>query len=196
MIVDFNQGGTQYAANNKIYLQGNKLLISEPGEWALDSATQTLYYWPRDADSMAAGTLSVVATTTQRVIDFRGETWDPSGVVTGVDVSGLVLSGSDFAANFTLFKRTNDTPLKYREAMVRFENATDCGLIDCALLDAGHSAVWMQGFTQNHTVTGNRIERPVRTQAICCCLCFMGVFWQIACDYRGSAGSSSKGSIR
>ena len=36
---------------------------------------------------------------------------------------GLVLSGSDFGANFTLFDRTNDTPVKYREGMVRFENS-------------------------------------------------------------------------
>ena len=73
--------------------------------------------------------------------------------------SGVVLSGSDFTYNYQLFTRTNDTPLRFREGMVRFENAADISLTDSALLDAGFSALWLQGFAQNITATGNRIER-------------------------------------
>ena len=40
-------------------------------------------------------------------------------------MSGLVLSGSDFAAEYVLFSRPNDTPAAMREGMVRFENASD-----------------------------------------------------------------------
>jgi hypothetical protein len=143
--VTFEKDTGKLQANNKIYLQGARQLISEVGEWALDSTAQppTVYYWPRDAAAFAAGTAHVVATTTIRVLDFRGESWEPppppppaadggdddeadsadGGLVTAVDVIGLVLSGSDFGANFTLFDRTNDTPVKYREGMVRFENS-------------------------------------------------------------------------
>ena len=105
------------------------------------------------------------------MIDFRGESWAPNNLVRAVDVSGLVLSGSDFDANFTLFERTNDTPLQYREGMVRFENSSDCSLQDCALLDAGHSAIWLQGYAQNHIIKGNRIERPGF-----CGLFFQGIY--------------------
>eukprot|EP01048_Picozoa_sp_COSAG05_P001138 COSAG05_NODE_37_length_27688_cov_18.080394_10_plen_397_part_00 len=151
----------QYAANARVYVQGAKQLISEGGEWALDSRAATLFYWPRDFAAMAAGTLRIVASTSTRILDFRGETWrEDGGVVSGVDVEGLVLSGSDFASNFTLFQRTNDTPLRFREGMVRFENASDCVLRNCALLDAGHSAVWLQSFAQNITLVGNHIARP------------------------------------
>jgi hypothetical protein len=45
--VNFEQGDPKQSANDRIFLQGDRKLISEPGEWALDSATQTLYYWPR-----------------------------------------------------------------------------------------------------------------------------------------------------
>jgi hypothetical protein len=145
--VTFEKDTGTLQANNKICLQGAWQLISEAGEWALDSTAQppTVYYWPRDVAAFAAGTAHVVATTTTRVLDFRGESWEPpppppaaaaladgdddeadsadGGLVTGVDVSGLVLSGSDFGANFTLFDRTNDTPVKFREGMVRFENS-------------------------------------------------------------------------
>eukprot|EP01043_Picozoa_sp_COSAG02_P010571 COSAG02_NODE_373_length_23594_cov_6.892190_18_plen_415_part_00 len=143
--VTFEKDTGLLQANNKIYLQGAWQLISEAGEWALDSTAQppTVYYWPRDATAFVAGNAHIVATTTTRVLDFRGESWEPpppraaaladgdddeadsadGGLVAGVDVSGLVLSGSDFGANFTLFDRTNDTPVKYREGMVRFENS-------------------------------------------------------------------------
>ena len=57
--MSFEPGGDQYRANNKVYLQGPHQLISEAGEWGLDSASATLYYWPRDAQAMEAGFSSV-----------------------------------------------------------------------------------------------------------------------------------------
>jgi hypothetical protein len=83
-------------------------------------------------------------------------------MASGIDVSGVVLSGSDFAANYLIFSnaRTNDTPEKLREGMVRTENASDITFDNCALLDAGHSAFWLQGFSQNITVSNCWIERP------------------------------------
>ena len=183
--VDFEKGGKQYSANDKIYLQGPHQLISEAGEWSLDSATSKLYFWPRDQAAMAAGTAQIVATTTVRVLDFRGESWD--NLTMGVDVSGIVLSGSDFDSDFLLFNRTNDMPVRFREGMVRFENASDCSLEDSALLDAGHSAVWLQGYAQNISIRGNKIERPGF-----CGVYFQGIYpgdtWAIS-----SSSSSGEG---
>ena len=61
--VSFQEGGGTYAANNKIYLQGAHQLISEPGEWALDSKATppTVYYWPRDTAAMESGTAHIVS---------------------------------------------------------------------------------------------------------------------------------------
>ena len=158
--VTFRAKQSNFAANDKIFLQGDKALISEPGEWALESSTGMLYLWPRDEAAMVAGRAEVVAMTTTRVFDFRGSGWEPKDLATAIDVEGIVLSGSDFASEFILFRRGNDTPLAMREGMVRFENATDCSVTNSALLDAGHSAFWLQGLSQRIRLEGNRIERP------------------------------------
>jgi hypothetical protein len=71
--VKFQAKQSNFRANDKIFVQGDKSLISEPGEWALDSAAGMLYLWPRDEAAMAAGHADVVALTTTRVFDFKGE---------------------------------------------------------------------------------------------------------------------------
>ena len=157
--VTFKAKQSSFSANDKIYVQGDKALISEPGEWALESATGMLYLWPRHEAAMVGGTADVVVLTTTRIFDFKGTDWE-QGLTTAIDVDGIVLSGSDFASEFVLFRRGNDTPLSMREGMVRFENATDISVKNCALLDAGFSAFWFQGKSQNIRVEGNRIERP------------------------------------
>ena len=43
-------------------------------------------------------------------------------------------------------------------AQVYLENATGITIAGCALLAAGQSAVWMQGWAQNNTITGNLIK--------------------------------------
>ena len=43
-------------------------------------------------------------------------------------------------------------------AQVYLENATGITIAGCALLAAGQSAVWMQGWAQNNTITGNLIR--------------------------------------
>ena len=63
--VSFQEGGGAYKANNKIYLQGAHQLISEPGEWGLDSEAvpPTVYYWPRDASAMEMGGAHIVSSS-------------------------------------------------------------------------------------------------------------------------------------
>lgn len=160
--VQFASGAAGFGANSRIYLQGDKALISHAGEWALDSREGLLYYWPRDQVAMASGQLHVLATSTTRVLDIRGEGWSAGQLATGIDVDGIVFSGSDFSASYTLFSpdRSNDTPFPLREGMVRLENASDVTVANCAMMDAGHSAVWLAGFAQNLTFRGNWIERP------------------------------------
>jgi hypothetical protein len=61
--VGFQKGAGAYAANNKIYIQGAHQLISEPGEWALDSKATppAVYYWPRDTSAMQNGSAHIVS---------------------------------------------------------------------------------------------------------------------------------------
>ena len=45
-----------------------------------------------------------------------------------------------------------------QQGQVYLENATGITIAGCALLAAGQSAVWMQGWAQNNTITGNLIK--------------------------------------
>ena len=57
--ITFAAKQSSFSANGKIYLQGDKALISEPGEWALESSTGMLYLWPRDETAMATGKVTI-----------------------------------------------------------------------------------------------------------------------------------------
>lgn len=158
--IHFGPGSGAFSCNDKVYLQGSLHLLSEPGEWALDSNAGLVYYWPRDSEVMAAG-LRVVATTTKRVIDIRGSRYDQAA--RGLHFDGLTVSGSDFGTEYVLWSPSdvpNSTPLPLREGMVRVENATDIAITRCRLLDAGQSAVWVEGYAINVSVTDTWIERP------------------------------------
>ena len=162
--MSFDGGGSNtWTANHLCFLQGPKELITEPGEWSLEHADGMLYYWPRNQAAMETGEAEIVAATTKRVLDIRGDGWAVEQRATAIDFIGIVFSGSDFSPEYGIFTsgyRQNDTPVKYREGLVRIENASDVTVTDCAVLDAGHSAFWLQGFVQNVTITGNWIERP------------------------------------
>ena len=45
-----------------------------------------------------------------------------------------------------------------QQGQLYFENASDITVTGCELLAAGQSTVWMQGFAQNNTITGNIIR--------------------------------------
>lgn len=85
--VQFAQGRAM-GANNRVFLQGDKTLISEAGEWALEHATGLLYYWPRDQAAMGDGSSHILAASTPRVLDIRGEGWSQSELATAIDIDG------------------------------------------------------------------------------------------------------------
>jgi hypothetical protein len=92
--------GLTMSANDKVYLQGGTALISEPGEWALDSTTKFVHYWPHDEEvaMMKAGELSVVAVTTKVVLDIAGESF--SDLAQGLVFENFQIKGSDFDADY------------------------------------------------------------------------------------------------
>ena len=53
----------------------------------------------------------------------------------------------------------NTSPLAVREGMVRVENATDISVTNCILQDAGHAAVWLEGYSMNVTIDRCWLER-------------------------------------
>ena len=147
--------------NNKAYLQGALPFLDEPGEWVLLPSSGQLFYWPWDTESLQPGSATpIVAATAAAAVDFRGSS--SSQPVQGISIQGLELRGSDFTPDgaYRVFPagRSNDTPAPTNTGMVRLENAANISLLGCRLLQAGLSAVFLQGWAQNITVEGCWIE--------------------------------------
>ena len=171
--VTFTNGAA--SANSRLYLQGAKSLISEPGEWALDSAATTVYYYPHP-DELAAmenGSLSIFATTATTVVDIRGAGFDAASLAHDIVFTGIKVQGSDFGPVFysDASYDSDTSPCKraitqteaykqlHNQGMVRVENATRVAVVDSWLLDAGYSAFWLEGWAQNVTIAGNVVSR-------------------------------------
>ena len=173
MSVNFEPGAA--GVGPRVYLQGAKSLISEPGEWALDSGAGTLYYYPHP-DELAAmenGSLSVFATTATVVLDIRGAGFDSASLAHDIVFTGIGVQGSDFGPSFNSdasydsdtspCKRSITQTEAYKElhnqGMVRVENASRVAVVDSWLLDAGYSGFWLEGWAQNVTIARNVVTR-------------------------------------
>jgi hypothetical protein len=142
--------------NDKVYLQGPKELIDEPGEWAHDPSSGLLFYWPLDAAFAAP----VVAVSAAAALQFAGA---PGGApVTDISLEGLEVRGSGFTpdGSYRVFPpgRPNDFPAPTDSGLVRIEGAARISLLRCKLLHAGLSAVWVSREAVNVTVRGCWIE--------------------------------------
>ena len=142
--------------NDKVYLQGPKELIDEPGEWAHDPSSGLLFYWPLDAAFAAP----VVAISSTAALQFAGV---PGGApVTDISIEGLEVRGSGFTPDgaYRVFPpgRPNDFPAPTDSGLVRIEGAARISLLRCRLLQAGLSAVWVSREARNVTVRGCWIE--------------------------------------
>ena len=147
--------------NDKVYLQGPKEFIDEPGEWALEPATGLLYYWPLDPASVTpAASVPIVASPAAAAIEFKGVAG--GAAVADIVVDGLEVRGSGFTPDgaYRLFTpgRTNDFPSPSDSGMVRVEDAARISLLNCKLLNAGLSAVWLSHAAANVTVRGCWLE--------------------------------------
>ncbi|THF84163.1 right-handed parallel beta-helix repeat-containing protein [Cohnella fermenti] len=124
----------------RYYVQGALELLDEPGEFYLDSTADQLYYRPR---SLPIGNQSIVAPTTDRLIQFKGSS--QTTPVANIRLQGLTLADSDFHA---------DSP----SGLVYLENAESIELADNEIRNSGSHAVYLFGWNQNHTLTGNSIH--------------------------------------
>eukprot|EP01052_Picozoa_sp_SAG31_P007228 SAG31_NODE_342_length_17455_cov_6.381251_10_plen_962_part_00 len=151
------------------WLQGAVQFITTGGEWAL--AGGYVYYMPI-AEHADPNTLTIVACSSPRLLEVVGT----SGVAAdaakfaGLSFTNLTLVGSGFSANFFLPPdpaggngsvpyQSNFLQKAEQQGMVYIENATGVTVEGCRLLAAGHSAVWIQGWAQQHQISKNWIEQ-------------------------------------
>jgi hypothetical protein len=140
------------------YLQGSVGLLDEPGEFAMDSAGEWLYYWPRSGLPIEA--LEIVAPTSRRPVQIVGPSKDKP--VRGLSFRGLEFVGSDQDPEgvWYLFAkaRSNDTPKRFRNGVIFTENATDILIEHCRISAAGNAGIWLNLASTHVTIRGNWIE--------------------------------------
>jgi hypothetical protein len=142
------------------YIENSVALLDEPGEWALNSTTNKLYYWPKNGTPGK----NIVAPVLTELIRVEGET-NYNGA-TDIPVKNIVFEGITFthADRFPWHGKTGwglqhdwerfDSP----SAMVRFRGAKDCAVVNCHFRNAGGTGVRFDLFAQNNKVIGNLIE--------------------------------------
>jgi len=136
-------------------------VLDEPGEWVLDSRTDTLYLWPpegKPGDDIVAPVLTELIRIEGR-IDYQGTTDEP--------VRNLVFRGLTFTRGdrFAWHGRTGwglqhdwerfDSP----SALVRLRAAENCEILDCHFTTAGCSGLRLDLYCQRNRIAGNRFEQ-------------------------------------
>ena len=113
------------------YLQGSVGLLDEPGEFAMDSAGEWLYYWPRSG--LPIEDLEIVAPISRRPVQIVGPSKDRP--VRGLSFRGLEFVGSDQDPEgvWYLFAtaRSNDTPKRFRNGVIFTENVSKAVPFPC-----------------------------------------------------------------
>jgi hypothetical protein len=166
--MNMNKGGA--------YLMGALEFLSAPGEFAI--AGGHVYYRPYDA-ATPIERLTIVASLPQRAVQFVAPS--SAAPVSGITLEDLTIvgSGANYSWQIALDNgptataqgdgpngqgpngegyQSNYIMTAMQQGQLYFENASGITVKGCELLGAGQSAVWMQGFAQNNTVTGNVIR--------------------------------------
>eukprot|EP00054_Salpingoeca_dolichothecata_P010827 m.60181 g.60181 ORF g.60181 m.60181 type:complete len:974 (+) comp19167_c0_seq2:54-2975(+) len=156
----YGPGSGAFTCNDKVYLQGPKELIDEPGEFSFDHQQRLLYYYPRNKPTSSSAFPEVIVPYGPRIFEFSGKNY--SSLVKNVVVDGLTFMGGDFTSDGSFLVFTNAQPNsvdpRTKEAMIRVENATNIVIQNCRLAYGATSGIWLEGWAQNITIRYNVID--------------------------------------
>lgn len=148
-----------YSDSREYFLQGALEFLDQPGEFHLDTDADFLYYKPTSSD---IGNLTIIAPTTQRVLEVVGSS--AATPVRNLTFEGLSLKLSDFTENFSKpigvsgAGGTNADPESIRHGLVFLENAEAITIRNCSIVGAGFSGVYLNKHAQNIVIEGNTID--------------------------------------
>lgn len=134
---------------NRFYVENVLEELDQPGEWCLDSATGTLYFWPPNSSNKAA---VITAPINDRLFELRGTKEAP---LQHVKISSL--SFTETKSTWPEQRHENfHAPLLRGEA-IRLENAADCQIEYNIISQVGGDGIRLQGITTDNQIDGNTI---------------------------------------
>jgi len=128
--------------------------LDSPGEWFLDVATSTLYFYPPAGLDLSAATLEAVSLG--HLIEFRGSAQSP---VRYVNIEGLAFrhTARTFMENREPLVRSDWTT--YRGGALLYTGTEDCALEDCFIDQVGGNAVFVNNYNRRLVVRGCHISK-------------------------------------
>jgi len=138
--------------------------LDAPGEWFLNRATHTLYYYPPAGLNLANAT--VEAARLRTLVEFSGDEQKP--------VRFVSLRGFTFRHAARTVMDTKEPLLRtdwaiYRGGAVFINGAEDCQLIDALIDQVGGNAVFVNNYNRRITVRGCEIRKAGANG-----ICFVG----------------------
>ncbi|WNR45243.1 fibronectin type III domain-containing protein [Paenibacillus roseipurpureus] len=123
-------------AGSRYLVQGKKEFLDAPGEFYLDDANDTLYYWPRGSGSIE--NLVIEAPKTNHLLNFVGTS--STATVHNIRLEGLTIKNTD---------RDKDT--------IYMKYAQNITVKNSEVSNSGLSAVEFDTWAQNNVITGNHM---------------------------------------
>jgi hypothetical protein len=144
--------------NERVYIQGVKEFLDEPGEWCLNHKQGYVYCWPYSGDIEEQ---IIVAPISERVLDIRSDTIDKP--VSNISFENITFIGSDFCKSWRIFDENKGEGNgmmheQVEHGLIYIENGENINVRFCKILGAGHSGVLLNRYAQNCSVYGCWIE--------------------------------------
>jgi hypothetical protein len=137
------------------FLENVREELDAPGEWFLDNATDTLYFYPPASLSPAQIKTAVIEVPVLKtVVAIRGSVKEPA---IGIEWRNIV-----FRHALRTFMETREPLLRsdwtiYRGGAFLLEGTRNCALTGCTFDQPGGNAVFFSNFNRNSRVVGSEI---------------------------------------
>lgn len=127
--------------------------LDAPGEWFLNTKTNTLYFYPPTGLDITKAVIEVVRL--RHLIVFEGNAEEPVRFIT---LRGLTFrhTASSFMDNKEPLLRSDWTT--YRGGAVFLTGAEDCFLIDCEFDQLGGNTIFVNNYNRRITISGCNIH--------------------------------------
>ncbi|CAM4248712.1 hypothetical protein FHS16_001447 [Paenibacillus endophyticus] len=141
-------------AGSRYYIQGSLDFLQAPGQFHLDSAANTLYYFVQDGVTDPNEQI-IIAPRITRLLEINGKSANEP--VRNLQFAGLRLTCTDF---FREYRMMNDNVEQeaHREGLIYCNHAEHIQIADCRLEQSGTCGIYLDRYAKNITIDRNVIS--------------------------------------
>jgi hypothetical protein len=138
------------------YIEGAAELLDEPGEWYFDRKTGTIYYYPKEGETLLGS--QAVIPWHEQIVRLEGDA-SANRFVHDLQFRGIAFANSEWDLPKTQPQGTRRTTSGFNQAAVGVPGAIwgsgvrDCVFEDCTVAHAGNYGLELAGGCQNNKIT-------------------------------------------